>query len=1019
MLAAMQKANRVLTVSGRNLLKSQFRLRSALTEESANVTNQETLSKATLMNFEKFSGRHVGPRETDVEAMLRVTGLSSINELVQKTIPNEILFNKPLNMKEGFTETECLERLAELGKKNKVQRSYIGTGYYNTIVPPVIQRVILENPGWYTQYTPYQPEIAQGRLESLMNYQTMVTDMTGMAVSNASLLDEATACAEAMAMCFATRKSKRKHVFLVDDKAHPQNIELMRTRAGGMGITVRVADFRKPQEMDEDVCGVLIQYPNTVGAVADPSQIAENAHAAGAQVVMATDLLALTQLKPPGELGADIVVGNTQRFGVPLGYGGPHAAFMATTDKLVRKMPGRIVGMSKDRHGNPAYRLALQVREQHIRREKATSNICTAQALLANMSAFYALYHGPTGLNRIATRVHTLASVFASGVESQGHKVKYDQFFDTVCVELSSNLSTSELENRAGAKEINLRVLTAAESTTAAVCVSIDETTTEKDLNDLLWVFSNGGADSRVVTLSDYTDNSHPVGELVGYAYPHELVRTSEYLTHPVFNTHHSEAALTRYAKTLENKDLSLCHSMIALGSCTMKLNGVTTLKALSNPDYTNIHPFAPLDQAKGYYEMFEELCADLCEISGYDSVSLQPNSGAQGEYAGLMAIRAYLDSKGQQERNICLIPSSAHGTNPASAQMCGMKVVAVRNDAKGNIDMADLHTKVNKHSDNLAAIMITYPSTYGVFEEGIRDMCDLVHQHGGQVYLDGANMNAQVGLCRPGDYGSDVSHFNLHKTFCIPHGGGGPGMGPIGVKSHLAPFLPTHNVVKIPGGGIGPAENDGNSDQAFGMISGAPFGSAAILPISWAYIRMMGPEIVKSTHLAILSANYLASRLRGHYEILYTGTNGTCAHEFILDVRKFQQSAGIESIDIAKRLIDYGFHSPTMSWPVNNTLMIEPTESESKEELDRFADALISIRAEIKEIEEGAADHTDNVLKNAPHTAEEVSSDKWEHNYTRSKAAWPVTDSSTSKFWPTVGRVDDVFGDRNLRCTL
>eukprot|EP01134_Creolimax_fragrantissima_P004067 CFRG4067T1 len=1009
---------RIARVAGRRLMRPfRCRMYGSPAEEVVVADGEALLSRDHISSFEKFAGRHIGPREADVKEMLHCVGISSLNELVQKTIPKEIQFNKELSIQKPLSESELLDRLNKLGEANKIYRSYIGMGYYNTITPSVIQRVILENPGWYTQYTPYQPEIAQGRLESLMNYQTMISDLTGMAVSNASLLDEATACAEAMAMCYATRKKKTTNVFLVDDKSHPQNIELMRTRASGMDITIRVADFSnwtENKELEDDVCGVLIQYPDTLGRVSDPSLIVGSAHKAGAQVVMSTDLLALTHIKPPGELGADIVVGNAQRFGVPLGYGGPHAAFMATNEKMVRKMPGRIVGKSRDRHGNEAYRLALQVREQHIRREKATSNICTAQALLANMSAFYAIYHGPNGLKDIASRVHTQASVLATGVQALGHKVMYDTFFDTVCVELMEGTTLADIEMRAVAKELNVRLI--KNKTTDAVCVAVDETTTEADLDDLLWVF--GGKTNQIVKVADFLD-AHRTRSLTGFKYPQELVRKSEYLTHSVFNSHHSEAAITRYAKKLENKDLSLCHAMIPLGSCTMKLNGVATLRALSMPNFTNIHPFVPLDQAKGYYEIFEELSKDLCEISGYDSISLQPNSGAQGEYAGLMAIRAYLDSKGDDQRDVCLIPSSAHGTNPASAQMCGMKVVAVRNDAHGNIDMADLKAKVNKHSEKLAAMMITYPSTYGVFEEGVSKMCDLVHQHGGQVYLDGANMNAQVGLCRPGDFGSDVSHFNLHKTFCIPHGGGGPGMGPIGVKAHLAPFLPAHNIVNIPGGGLGDAKNDGHSDQALGLISGAPFGSSAILPISWAYIRMMGPGIVNSTHIAILSANYLAARLRGHYEILYTGSGGMCAHEFILDVRKFQQSAGIESIDISKRLIDYGFHSPTMSWPVNNTLMIEPTESESKEELDRFCEALIAIRAEIREIEEDVCDRSDNVLKNAPHTAEEVSSDVWEHTYTRTKAAWPAEFQRLNKFWPTVGRVDDVYGDRNLNCTL
>eukprot|EP00123_Amoebidium_parasiticum_P015731 comp23122_c1_seq1/m.37252 comp23122_c1_seq1/g.37252 ORF comp23122_c1_seq1/g.37252 comp23122_c1_seq1/m.37252 type:complete len:993 (-) comp23122_c1_seq1:469-3447(-) len=949
-------------------------------------------SSATAKMFaplDQFADRHIGPSDTDIADMLKTLNLSSLEELTAKTVPAKIRLSNDLKMDEALSESELLERLKEIASQNKLWRSYIGMGYHNTLVPNVIKRNIMENPGWYTQYTPYQPEIAQGRLESLLNFQTMVTDLTGMAISNSSLLDEATACAEAMAMCQGITKGR--NTFYVDERVHPQSIALLKTRAGPFGIKVVVGDVNTFDLSKKDGCGVLVQYPNTDGHVADYSQLVEKVHAQGSLVVAACDLLALTKLKPPGEWGADIVVGNSQRFGVPLGYGGPHAAFLSTKQDYIRRLAGRITGVSRDAEGKTALRLTLQAREQHIRREKATSNICTAQALLANMAAMYGVYHGPKGLAAIADRVHAMTATLANGVKQAGHTLQSESFFDTLRVHVKG-ASPDQIVERAAKKEINLR-----QFEDGSFGVALDEAVTGKDLDDLLWIFDVKG--TGITTEKAVTDK---------VSYPSSLVRTSKYMTHPVFNSYQSETDLMRYCKRLENKDISLTHSMIPLGSCTMKLNAATEMYPVTWPEFNSLHPFVPLDQAKGYLQMFKELEQDLCTISGYDAVSLQPNSGAQGEYAGLMTIASYLKDKGEAHRNVCLIPTSAHGTNPASAMMCGMDVVPIKTDSNGNVDMEDLKRQTDKHADKLAAIMITYPSTYGVFEEGVGDVCNIIHQAGGQVYLDGANMNAQVGLCRPGDVGADVSHFNLHKTFCIPHGGGGPGMGPIGVKAHLAPFLPGHSVVPIGG------------PKAMGPVSAAPFGSSSILPISWAYIKMMGSkQLAKATQVAILNANYMAKRLEGHYEILFRGSQGMSAHEFILDTRPFSKSAGVEAIDIAKRLQDYGFHSPTMSWPVPNTLMIEPTESESKEELDRFCDALISIREEIREVEEGKADRKDNVLKGAPHTAARVSSDSWAHKYSRQKAAFPAPWLSVSKFWPSTSRIDDVYGDRHLVCTL
>eukprot|EP00128_Syssomonas_multiformis_P003620 Colp12_sorted_trinity150504_noHs@10337 len=988
MLSAVRSV-RSYAAGARNVMREAVR---PLRISAANANGAKDKPFNLLDTFER---RHIGPRTADLPEMLKVAGASTMEELIAKTVPAGIRLKRELDLEEARSESELLAHFKSVMGQNKVYRSYIGMGYYNTIVPNVILRNILENPGWYTQYTPYQAEISQGRLESLLNYQTMVSDLTGMDFANASLLDEGTAAAEAAALAFSTGNRKKKK-FYVDANTHPQTLALIKTRCEPFEMEVVVKNsFEEMNFEGDDVCGVLVSYPNSNGEIHDYKDLSDRAHKKGALVIVATDLLALTVLKPPSEFGADIALGSAQRLGVPLGYGGPHAAFFAVNNKLVRKMPGRIVGVSRDSHGNPAFRLTLQTREQHIRREKATSNICTAQALLANMAAMYTVYHGAQGLKKIATRVHTLTAVLAEGLKRMGHTVEGNGvFFDTIRVRPTSG--NFAIGQRCDEKNINLRVFE-----DQAIGVSLDETVTEKDLADLFYIFNLKNDPS--ITPQAILKELEEAGKtsVIG-----EFARKGEILTHPIFNMHHSETEMLRYMKHLENKDISLCHSMIPLGSCTMKLNATTEMIPVTWNEVANIHPFAPLNQTRGYQVMFNELERDLCEITGYDAVSLQPNSGAQGEYAGLRAIKAYLDDNGQGHRNVCLIPFSAHGTNPASAQMCGMDIVPVNTDDHGNVDFEHLKQLTEKHSKKLACLMVTYPSTYGVFEEQIMDICKLIHEHGGQVYMDGANMNAQVGLCRPGDFGADVSHLNLHKTFCIPHGGGGPGMGPIGVKSHLAPYLPSHPVVPISG------------PKNYGTISAAPWGSAAILPISWAYIKMMGGAgLRRATEAAILNANYMAARLRDHYPILYTGANGFVAHEFILDPRDLTEKTGVQAVDIAKRLQDYGFHSPTMSWPVANTLMVEPTESESKAELDRFVDALISIRQEIREIEEGKADRKDNVLKNAPHTAQHLLTEKWEHQYSREKAAYPLPYLRRGKFWPSTGRIDDVFGDRNLVC--
>lgn len=941
-----------------------------------------------------FQNRHIGPQPSEEAALLKAVGHTDIKDFVKATIPSTILTERTLDIPYGpISEVSLLARLREIANKNKVVKSYIGQGYYNTHTPKVVLRNVLENPVWYTSYTPYQPEISQGRLQSLFNFQTMVADLTKLPMTNASLLDEGTAAAEAMVMTFAAARQK-KHSFFVDSLCHPQTIACIQSRATGFGINVIVGEATqaKIEEHKDDVFGVLVQYPATDGSITDYSQFTQYLHSFNAQIVVATDLLALTLLKPPGEWNADIVVGNSQRFGVPLGFGGPHAAFFACADEHKRRMPGRIVGLSVDRNGDRAYRLALQTREQHIRREKATSNICTAQALLANMAAMYGCFHGPDGLKRIAERVLSMTAILARGIEEADCSIKNKNFFDTLSVSVKD---ADEVLQLALSKGINLRKVDSS-----TIALSLDETVEESDLDTLLKIFdskSTAAAIAKQVGIS--VSEPHKVDS--------SMIRTSKFMQRAAFLDHRSETEMLRYIHELQNRDLSLTHSMIALGSCTMKLNATTQMIPISWPEFNSIHPFAPYDQATGYHQMLNELEEDLAQITGFDNVSLQPNSGAQGEYTGLRVIKAYLSSTGQDNRNICLIPVSAHGTNPASATMAGLKVVSVKCDAKGNLDMSDLQAKCEKYKDTLAAFMVTYPSTFGVFEPEVKKAIELIHVFGGQVYMDGANLNAQIGLCSPGDIGADVCHLNLHKTFCIPHGGGGPGMGPIGVKKHLSPFLPGHPMYKVGG------------EQGISPVSAAPYGSASILPISWAYIKLLGGQgLTHATRIALLNANYMAQKLAPHYKLLYTNDNGKCAHEFILDTKELKTSAGIEVIDIAKRLQDYGFHAPTMSWPVQTGLMIEPTESESVAEMDRFCDAMISIRNEIKEIEAGKLPRDNNMLKNAPHPMKDLLKEgKWDRPYTPERAAFPLPYLWKNKFWPSVGRLDDQFGDLNL-CT-
>jgi len=921
--------------------------------------------------------------------MLAALGYPSLDAFIDDTIPENIRLRRPLAIPAGTSEQEALAAFRAEMSANEVRRSFIGMGYADCHTPAVIQRNILENPGWYTAYTPYQAEIAQGRLEALLNYQTVVSDLTGLPIANASLLDEGTAAAEAVTMIHGLVGKDGRDVFLIADDCHPQTIEVVTARAEARGVTVRVM-ASAAMVPDATTAGVLLAYPNTFGSIDDHRALCERVHAAGGLVIVATDLLALTLLAPPGEWGADVAVGNSQRFGVPYGYGGPHAAFFATRDEYKRQIPGRLIGVSRDSSGKPALRMALQTREQHIRREKATSNVCTAQVLLAVMAGMYAVWHGPEGLVRIARRVHHRAEVFATGAKALGYAVRPDVFFDTVTVEVGAKQEAILAAlDRAG---INVRVVDAT-----TLGVSMGENTTVGDLDDLLTAF-NGGASHGI--------DLEAVAAGVDARYDERYARTSTFLTHPTFSRYHAEHEMLRYMRTLESRDLSLTHSMIPLGSCTMKLNASAEMYPVTWREVGGLHPFAPRTQAKGFTSMFGRLERALAEVTGFAAVSLQPNAGSQGEYAGLLVIRAYHRARGQGHRTICLIPQSAHGTNPASAVMAGMSVVVVKTDAQGNIDVADLRAKAEQHSANLAALMVTYPSTHGVFEESIKDICAIIHEHGGQVYLDGANMNAMVGLCRPGDIGADVCHLNLHKTFCIPHGGGGPGMGPIGVVAHLAPYLPGHGVVTTGGA------------QAIGAVSAAPWGSASILPISMMYIDMMGGEgLTEATKVAILNANYVAHRLRGHFEVLYKGKNGRVAHECIIDTRPLKVSAGVEVEDIAKRLMDYGFHAPTVSFPVAGTLMIEPTESESKAELDRFCDAMISIHGEIQDIERGVLPKDDNPLVHAPHTLEVVLDDAWARAYSRERAAFPLPWVRARKFWPTVGRVESAFGDRNLVC--
>ena len=939
-----------------------------------------------------FISRHLGIKNNDLPQMLEKIGVADMEQLMQETVPDKVRLNSPLQLADGINEHEYINHLKALGNKNKQFRSFTGMGYYPAILPAVILRNMLENPGWYTAYTPYQAEISQGRLEALLNFQTLVSDLTAMPLSNCSLLDEGTAAAEAMFMSFNARSRKKAkagaHKYFIDQEIFPQTLALLETRAKPLGIELIVGDF-KDLTLDDSYFGLLVQYPNEKGAVIDYSQLAEDAHEHDALFTAAADLMSLTLLIPPGEWGADIVIGSSQRFGIPMGFGGPHAGFLATTEKYKRNMPGRIIGVSKDSQGNPALRMALQTREQHIKREKATSNICTAQALLASMAAMYAVYHGPNGLKEIAEDIHQNAVALSEGLEALGYEQENEIFFDTLYVTGVKNVA--RIAQAALAKEINLRYFE------NAVGISINEVTTLDDLNDILEVFANTEENETVAMDNEISESIIPI----------TFKRTSDFLTHEVFNTYHSETEMMRYLKKLEIKDLSLNRSMIPLGSCTMKLNPAVTLFSLSWPEFGNIHPFVPKDQVAGYLELIEDLEQDLCEITGFAAMSFQPNSGANGEYSGLMVIRAYHESRDEGHRNVCLIPSSAHGTNPASSVVAGFKVVIVKATDKGEIDLVDLKEKAELHKDHLGAIMVTYPSTHGVYEKGITEVMDIIHENGGQVYMDGANMNAQVGITNPGFIGADVCHLNLHKTFAIPHGGGGPGVGPIGVATHLAKFLPG-NVIFETGG-----------KNAMSAVSSAPFGSAFVLPITYGYIKLLGADgLLDATKYAILNANYLKESLKDDYPILYSGNKGRVAHEMILDCNEFSQTAGLQVIDIAKRLMDYGFHAPTVAFPVTGTLMVEPTESEPLAELDRFIDAMKSIRQEIKNIEEGRAEKDNNIVKNAPHTAKMIINSFWDKPYSRELAAFPKSWSHNDKYWPAVGKIDDAFGDRNLFCT-
>ena len=952
------------------------------------------MSRPSLLDLENhgdFIQRHIGPTPEQQTAMARAIGYDTLDALIDDTVPAAIRRDQPMKLPGAQTEQQVIARLRELADLNIVNRSFIGMGYHDTFTPPVIQRNVLENPGWYTAYTPYQPEISQGRLEALLTFQQMVLDLTGMDLANASMLDESTAAAEAMTLLQRVNKKNRSSTFLIADDCHPQTIAVVKTRAKALDIEVLVGN---PAELlnTTEAFGLLVQYPGTYGHLQDISPLTEKAHNKNTLVAVAADIMALLLVKSPGSMGADVVLGNTQRFGVPMGFGGPHAAFFATRDAYKRSTPGRIIGVSIDRRGNQALRMAMQTREQHIRREKATSNICTAQALLAVMAAFYAMYHGPTGLRRIATRIQRLACILVKGLEDAGFARDNASFFDTISYTVGEQQRA--IVERALASGLNLRIIGSDR-----LGIALDETTSASDIEALWRAFTGDSASASVAMVdTQVTDNG---------GIPEPLLRPIDYLQHPLFNHYHSETEMLRYMRYLEDKDMALNRAMIALGSCTMKLNATTEMLPVTWPEFARLHPFAPPEQTAGYQAMLTELDRMLVECTGYDAISLQPNAGSQGEYTGLLVIRRYHESRGDTQRNVCLIPSSAHGTNPASATLAGMRVVIVECDGLGNIDMADLRTKVEHHTQDLSCIMVTYPSTHGVFEESIIELCEIIHHHGGQVYVDGANLNALVGIAAPGKFGADVSHLNLHKTFCIPHGGGGPGMGPIGVGAHLQPFLPSHPVAPIAG-------LDVNND----VVSSAPFGSASILPISWAYIALMGEEgLTQATKVAILSANYIAHRLKDHYPILYTGASGNVAHECILDIRPIKEDSGVSEEDIAKRMIDYGFHAPTMSFPVAGTLMVEPTESESLAEVDRFCDALIAIRLEINAVQTGALDATDNPLTNAPHTLADVAASTWDHPYDREQAAYPVASLRHYKYWAPVNRVDNVYGDRNLFC--
>jgi glycine dehydrogenase len=951
----------------------------------------------SMKHPDKFVNRHLGPREEDITEMLKAIGVESVEKLIQETVPQSIRLTEKLGIDPPISEYKFIEHLKELANRNKVYKSYIGLGYHPTHTPAVILRNILENPGWYTQYTPYQAEIAQGRLEALMNFQTAVIDLTGLPIANASLLDEGTAAAEAMAMLYSISKNKNANIFFVSEECFPQTIDVLKTRSKPLGIELLIGNHRTI-ELNDKVFGVFVQYPACDGEIYDYKEFFNKADKCGISKVVAADLLSLTLLLPPGEFGADVAVGNTQRFGIPMGFGGPHAAYFATKDKFKRNIPGRIIGASIDSHGNLAYRMALQTREQHIRREKATSNICTAQVLLAVMAGMYAVYHGPKGLRGIAERIHIITRVIDESLKSLGFSQVNKNYFDTLKIVFSGSAKKEidAIRKIALSKKINLRFID-----DNTIGISINEVTDYDEMKEIISIFEE--VSGKKIDSNKYVEMNHTIPT----SYPNNFARTSEYLKHPVFNSYHSETEMMRYIKSLESKDLSLVHSMISLGSCTMKLNAAAEMFGVTWPEFANIHPFVPLDQAEGYLELFNQLEKDLCKIAGFSAVSLQPNSGAQGEYAGLMVIRTYHESHGDHHRNVVLIPSSAHGTNPASAVMAGMKVVVVSSTNSGNVDVDDLKNKIKQNKNNLAGLMITYPSTHGVFEESIKQICKLIHDSGGLVYMDGANMNAQVGLTSPAIIGADVCHLNLHKTFCIPHGGGGPGVGPIAVTKELAPFLPNHPLVNL------------RHQKGITPVSSAPWGSASILIISYAFIKMMGAEgLTKASEIAILNANYIKARLEKTFPVLYSGEKGRVAHELIFDTRIFKVSANVEVEDIAKRLMDYGYHAPTVSFPVPGTLMVEPTESESKAELDRFCDTMLMISDEIKEVQLGVADQKNNVLKNSPHTILDIASDEWSHPYSREKAAFPAKWTKHKKFWPSVGRVNSAYGDRNLICS-